>query len=55
MIIALYYRLCVRKVSLPHILIYMFIKMIVQRNTDKMNFFQADNLDDAIEWLLKDN
>jgi len=36
-------------------LLHMFIKMIVQRNSDKMNFFQTDKLDDAMEWLLKDD
>lgn len=36
-------------------LLHMFVKMVVQRNTDKMNFFQSDQLDNAMEWLLKED
>lgn len=35
-------------------LLHIFIKMAVQQNTDKMNFFQHNKIDDAIEWLLAD-
>jgi len=36
-------------------LLHIFIKMVVQRNTDKMNFFQYDKIDDAFDWLMEDN
>lgn len=35
-------------------LLQMFIKMIVQRSSDKMNFFPMKNLDEAMVWLLED-
>jgi len=36
-------------------LLHMFIKMAVQRNEDKMNFFQYHKTDEAIQWLLEDD
>jgi hypothetical protein len=36
-------------------LLHMFVKMAMQRNTDKMNFFKYEQVNDAIDWLLLDD
>lgn len=36
-------------------LLQMFVKMVVQRNNDRMNFFTSSKQDEAIEWLLADD
>lgn len=36
-------------------LLQMFVKMIVQRGRDNMNFFQREKMDEAMAWLLADD